>query len=170
MLKAVIFDFGHTIKREDPCGDPYLKDSPIDLMPGAREAIETIRLPKGIWANTRVATASDIRNWLVRANLDRHISWVAASFELGVRKPQREFFTQALAACGLQATDIVFVGNQLDTDIFGANRAGIRCVYLAGASYRSLDEVVSGDAKPTFTIETLFDLPDLVASLAVRTS
>jgi hypothetical protein len=57
MLRAVIFDFGHTIMREDSCTDPYLRDCPIALMPGAREAIENIILPKGIWANTQVATA-----------------------------------------------------------------------------------------------------------------
>src|SRR5438046_9719261 len=100
MVNAIVFDFGHTIMREDSVSDRYLQDCPIDLMPGAREAIETIRLPKAIWANTRVATAADIRSWLVRAGLDHHISWIAASFELGCRKPEREFFTRALATCG----------------------------------------------------------------------
>jgi putative hydrolase of the HAD superfamily len=165
MLKAVIFDFGHTIMREDSCADPYLRDCSIDLMPGAREAIETIQLPKGIWANTRVANAADIRDWLKRAGLDRQISWVAASYELGYRKPDRQFFTRALAACGLQPEDIVFVGNQLDTDVAGANGAGIRCIHLAGESYRSADERLSVDAKPTFTIDTLFELPSVIASL-----
>ena len=107
MVKAVIFDFGHTIMREDSCIDAYLRDCPVDLMPGAREAIEIIPLPKGIWANTRTATANDIRNWLVRAGLDHRISWVAASYELGCRKPEGEFFARALAACDLQATDTV---------------------------------------------------------------
>jgi FMN phosphatase YigB (HAD superfamily) len=166
MVKAVIFDFGHTIMREPSCIDPYLREGRIELMPGAREAIERIPLPKGIWANTRVATAIHIRNWLVRAGLDDQISWVAASLELGCRKPEPEFFTRALAACGLQAPDVVFVGNQLDTDIAGANRAGIRCVYLAGTAYRSVDEHLPVEAKPTFTIETLFELPGLIANLA----
>jgi FMN phosphatase YigB (HAD superfamily) len=165
MLKAVIFDLGHTIMREDSCKDPYLRNCPIDLMPGAREAIERIRLPKGIWANTRVATAADIRQWLQRAGLDHQISWVSVSYELGYRKPERQFFTGALAACGLQPEEIVFVGNQLDTDIAGANLAGIRCVYLAGTFYRSVDERSCAEAKPTFTIETLFELPGLISRL-----
>src|SRR5437773_2140539 len=109
MLKAIFFDFGHTIMREDSCIDPYLEDCPIDLMPGARAAIGRICLPKGIWANTRVAVAADIRKWLVRAGLDHQISWVAASFELECRKPERQFFTRALAACGLQPRDVLFV-------------------------------------------------------------
>jgi FMN phosphatase YigB (HAD superfamily) len=164
VLTAVIFDFGHTIMREDSCIDPYLRDCPIALMPGTRQAIENITLPKGIWANTRVAGASHIRNWLVRAGLDHHISWVVASCELGCRKPEPEFFARALTACSLQPNDIVFVGNQLDTDIVGANRAGIPSVHLAGDSYRSFDECPAV-VKPTFTIETLFELPALITSL-----
>jgi FMN phosphatase YigB (HAD superfamily) len=165
MLKAVIFDFGHTIMREDSCADPRLENCPTELMPGAREAIETIRLPKGIWANTRVATAADIRRWLERAGLDHQIRWVAASFELGCRKPDPEFFTRALATSGLESTEVLFVGNQLDTDIMGADRAGIQSVYLAGPAYRSADERGTQEAKPTFTIETLFELPALVSSV-----
>jgi len=161
-LKAVIFDFGHTIMREDSCADPFLVECAIELMPGAREAIETIQLPKGIWANTRLATAAHIRNWLTRAELNEHISWVVASYELGCRKPDPEFFAGALSACGLQKTEILFVGNQLNTDIVGANRVGIPCVYLAGDAYRSVDDRAVEEANPTFTIETLFDLPALV--------
>jgi FMN phosphatase YigB (HAD superfamily) len=156
-LKAVIFDFGHTVMREDSC---------VELMPGAREAIETIQLPKGIWANTKVATAADIRRWLMRAGLDHRIRWVSASFELGCRKPDPEFFRRALAECGLESNDVLFVGNQLDTDIAGANRAGIQSVYLAGPAYRSVDESVTHDVKPTFTVETLFELPGLVRVLS----
>jgi FMN phosphatase YigB (HAD superfamily) len=166
MLKAVIFDFGHTIMREDSCVDPHLENCPTELMPGAREAIETIQLPKGIWANTQVATVADIRRWLMRAGLDHQIRWVAASFELGCRKPDPEFFTRALAACGLESNEVLFVGNQLDTDIAGANRAGIQSVYLAGPAYRSVDERVPQDVKPAFTIETLFELPGLIRVLS----
>jgi len=165
VVKGVIFDFGHTIMREDSCNDPYLATCPIDLMPGAREAIETIPLPKGIWANTRIATAAHIRKWLVRAGLDDQITWIAASYELRHRKPEPEFFQRALASCGLHATDIVFIGNQLDTDILGANRAGIRSVYLTGPAYRSGDEQFAIEAKPTFSIETLQELPSLIATL-----
>ncbi len=146
--------------------DLELPDGPVELMPGAREAIERIRLPKGIWANTRVATANHIRSWLVRAGLDHQISWVVASYELGVRKPEPEFFRLAIAACGLQAADVLFVGNQLDSDIAGANQAGIRCVYLGDSCYRSVDENASAAAKPTFIIETLFDLPGLIERIS----
>jgi FMN phosphatase YigB (HAD superfamily) len=98
--------------------------------------------------------------------LDQHIRWVAASFELGYRKPDLEFFKRALAAGGLESNEVLFVGNQLNTDIIGANRAGIESVYLAGSAYRSVDDGVTPEAKPTFTIETLFELPALVRDLS----
>jgi FMN phosphatase YigB (HAD superfamily) len=132
MLKAVIFDFGQTIMPETLS----LADPPIQLMPGVFEAIIQIKLPKGIWANTWDVSALQIRSWLKRAGLDTYIQWVVTSFEIGHRKPSLEFFTSALAECGLRASEILFVGNQLNTDIVGANNAGIRSVYLADARYR----------------------------------
>ena len=161
MLKAVIFDFGQTIMPETL----NLEDCPVELMPGVVEAMSQIALPKGIWANTKEATASQIRSWLRRARLDAYIQWVITSFEIGHRKPSLEFFTAALAQCDLRASDIVFVGNQLNTDILGANNAGIRSVYLADARYRSPDDSPDRQVIPAYMIQTLFDLPRLIQSL-----
>jgi FMN phosphatase YigB (HAD superfamily) len=162
MLKAVIFDFGQTIMPETLS---IRQDCPVELMPGITEAMSQIMLPKGIWANTKEATASQIRSWLKRAGLDAYIQWVVTSFEIGHRKPSLEFFTSAQRECGLRASEIVFVGNQLNTDILGANNAGIRSVYLADARYRSADDLPETQIIPAYTIETLFDLPRLIQSL-----
>ena len=45
-------------------------------------------------------------------------------------------------------------------------RAGIRSVYLASKVYRSVDDCLTEEAKPTFTIETLFDLPPLISEIS----
>ena len=50
------------------------------------------------------------------------------------------FFDYALARCGCAPDDVLFIGNQLNTDIAGANRARIRSVWLAGDAYRSDDD------------------------------
>jgi FMN phosphatase YigB (HAD superfamily) len=159
-LKAVIFDFGHTIVEENTS-----LQQPPKLMPGVQEAVTAIRLPMGIWANTQTTTSAEIRAWLQPSGLDQHFRWIVTSYEVGHRKPSAEFFTQALAECGLNAADILFVGNQLNTDIIGAQSAGIATVYLTDPCYRSFDEVPTPDAKPTFTVPTLFELHDLVDRL-----
>ena len=57
------------------------------------------------------------------------------------------------------------MGNQLNTDIVGAQTVGIATVYVTDAIYRSSDEVPTPEAKPKFTIPTLFELPNLVEGL-----
>jgi FMN phosphatase YigB (HAD superfamily) len=56
---------------------------------------------------------------------------------------------------------VLFVGNQLNTDIAGAEAFGIRTVWLSGPAYRSDDDAPC-DASPTYTIRTLDDLPALL--------
>lgn len=72
-----------------------------------------------------------------------------------------EFFQYALARCGFAKDDVLFVGNQLNTDIAGAEAFGIRTVWLSGPAYRSDDDAPC-DASPTYTIQTLHDLPALL--------
>ena len=62
---------------------------------------------------------------------------------------------------------MLFVGNQLNTDVAGANGAGIRSVWLAGEAYRSDDDRPC-DAEPTYTIQSLMDLPGLLSRLAAE--
>ena len=160
-LTVVAFDWGHTLIDERRDRDVVLADRPAHLMPGVREALGAIDLPLAVWANTREGDERHVRAWLTRAGLDGVFSWVITSIDAGARKPLPRFFSYALARCGCTAGEVLFVGNQRDTDIAGANAAGIRSVRLSGDVYRSEDERPS-DASPTYTIESLADLPALV--------
>lgn len=161
-MKAVALDFGHTIidERVDFLGPGYHFDE-SHLMPGARHALEQLSLPLAVWANTRIAQASDIWQWLDRAALPEYVRWVATSIDAGARKPDAAFFTFALDLMELSAGDVLFVGNQLNTDIAGAQRCGIRSVYLSGAAYRGTDDGPAS-AVASHMIESLRDLPSLV--------
>jgi FMN phosphatase YigB (HAD superfamily) len=141
-----------------------IETRPIALMPGVREAVEGISLPKAVWANTRVADEAAVRAWLERAGLAPHFAHVVTSVDAGARKPARAFFECALARCGVGAGEVLFVGNQLNTDVAGAAACGIRTVWLSGAAYRSADDRAC-DTRATYTIETLAELPALLASL-----
>jgi ribonucleotide monophosphatase NagD (HAD superfamily) len=51
---------------------------------------------------------------------------------------------------------VIFVGNQLNTDIKGAVDYGIRCVWLSGEACRSPDDTYHPDEiRPTYTVATL---------------
>ena len=161
-LKAIAFDLGHTLMDERRDGHVPIDVRPVHLMPGVLNALEQIQLPLAVWANTREAADADVRRWLDRAGIGRRFRWVVTSVDAGVRKPAPEFFQFALARCGLVREDVLFVGNQLNTDIAGAEAFGIRTVWLSGPDYRSEDDGPC-DTRPTYTMLTLRELPTLLA-------
>jgi putative hydrolase of the HAD superfamily len=117
-------------------------------------------------ANTHRAAETEVRGWLDRAGLGRFFQWVITSVDAGVGKPAPEYFQYALARCGLATVDVLFVGNQLNTDIAGAEAFGIRTVWLSVPAYRS-DDHAPCNACPTYTIHTLNDLPAWPGALRV---
>jgi putative hydrolase of the HAD superfamily len=90
--------------------------------------------------------------------------------DAGARKPDRRFFSCALRKCKLKKEEVLFVGNQLNTDIRGANDYGIRCVWLFSRAYRSPDDTPSdalilSQVRPTHVIRSLKQLPALLEEL-----
>jgi putative hydrolase of the HAD superfamily len=74
-------------------------------------------------------------------------------------KPDRRAFEQALAAVGVTQPDqAVFVGDRLYDDVWGAQQAGLRAVWLA-------NDRGAYDVEPDGTIERLSDLPEMIAKL-----
>jgi FMN phosphatase YigB (HAD superfamily) len=163
-LKAVAFDWGHTVMDECRHADIPLDLRPVHLMPGVAEVLPQIALPMALWANTRVAAETEMREWLERAGLGALFRWVITSVDAGARKPAPQFFQYALARCGLAREDVLFVGNQLNTDVMGAEAFGIATVWLSSPLYRSADDAPC-KATPTHTIHTLNDLPALLRRL-----
>jgi putative hydrolase of the HAD superfamily len=164
-LKAIAFDWGHTLMDERRDRAVPLDIRPIHLMPGVPYVLSHVPGPLAVWANTRSAGEAEVRGWLKRAGIDRFFSWVITSTDAGARKPARAFFDYALARCGCAPDDVLFVGNQLNTDIAGAAALGIRTVWLSAPAYRSDDDAPC-EAAPTHTIPTLADLPALVERLS----
>ena len=163
-LKAIAFDWGHTLMDERLDEHIPLEARPVHLMPGVAEVLPQLMLPLAVWANTRVAREVEVRGWLNRAGLGPLFPWVITSVDAGARKPAPEFFEYALARCGLTKDDVLFVGNQLNTDIAGGEAFGIRTVWLCGSAHHSVDDRPC-TAKATHAIETLYGLPALVQTL-----
>jgi len=164
-LRAVLFDWGHTIIHETADAHLDLLKRPIHLMPDVETVLPQIGLPMGIWANTRTP-GPGIREWLARAGVSNYFEWVVTSEDLGIRKPHTQYFARALEACGLERHEVLFVGNQLNTDILGAHDYGIASVWLSGAAHRSRDDAPTpAEVRPTYVIEGLGELPQLVQAL-----
>lgn len=118
------------------------------LLPGALEFCRTLRdagLELAI-ATNGMTTAQ--RGRYHRSGLDQVIPHLFISMELGVQKPNPAFFQTILDKLGADGpSQAVMIGDGLDTDILGGNRAGIDTIWF-NPEGRSL----SGPARPTYTV------------------
>lgn len=97
------------------------------------------------------------------------VSWVVSE-TIGVQKPGKEMFQEAMDQLGLNDGDkhrIVMVGNNLRKDVLGANQFGITSVWIDW-SPRYFHEPRSGAEKPDYTIHTPAELKPLLDTLEAK--
>jgi putative hydrolase of the HAD superfamily len=91
--------------------------------------------------------------------------WV--SDEIGYRKPSIHAYLPALQAVGAPASDCLYIGDGLATDILGANAASMRSVLIARDGKDSATIV---QAEPWRVIQSLWQLRDLLVEEDVASS
>ena len=110
--------------------------------------------------------AGDVqREKLARTPLAGYFAEIVISVEVGVGKPDPRLFEIALGRLGVAASDAVMVGDSRLRDVAGAQRAGMRAVWIdRGASWEG-----DGPA-PDATIRRLSDLRAALDALERRTA
>lgn len=161
-LKLIAFDVGHTLIDESIDAATFVP--PIRLMPYVDQVLPQLRLPMAAWSNTRSAREADVRRLFAAAEIDQFFCSIVTSVDAGHRKPDPNFFHFALQQCGMSADQVLFVGNQINTDVCGGVRCGIQTVWVAGAPHRSPDDALS-PVRPHFVIDSLSELPRLIRRL-----
>ncbi|OFA02277.1 HAD family hydrolase [Duganella sp. HH101] len=79
--------------------------------------------------------------------LHHHFDTVLASSRFGRAKPDPSIFLAACAAMGVAPADAVYVGDDLRLDVQGAQRAGLRAVWMnRGGSAAHLEAGIAPDA------------------------
>lgn len=133
------------------------------IFPDVRDSLRALtgRFPIGVVANAD-------HGYLMRC-LDSNglrFDVVADSETARCRKPQPRIFRRACEALSVPASQAVMVGDTPDTDIAGAQRAGIKAVWLN----REHRDWPADSKRPDAIIEQLGQLPDVLRELdpAVR--
>jgi putative hydrolase of the HAD superfamily len=101
-------------------------------IPGAREALVAFHAAGVVMAVVSNASfsADVIHHDIARYGLADHLAFVMVSADYVVRKPNPMLFDTAAARLGVSPSEIWFVGDRLDTDVAGAQAAGIPAVWL----------------------------------------
>ncbi|HEY7848571.1 MAG TPA: HAD family hydrolase [Ktedonobacterales bacterium] len=123
------------------------------------DALPTLDRLHGAYALALITNgAPDIqRDKLARCGVEPYFPVVAVSVEAGVAKPDPAIFAQTLDALEVSPAEAVMVGDSPARDILGANRAGVRAIWI-----RRAGQPLTSGALPDATITTLDDLAALL--------
>ncbi len=81
------------------------------------------------------------------------------SEELGCAKPSKMYFDKVFASIGKPSRkEVLVIGDNLNSDILGANRYGLDSVYFDHGQSRK-----GGTGRPTYTIDHLSQIPEIVS-------
>ena len=130
------------------------------LSPGCRDMLDVLRVRYRLGIVTN-GPAESQRHKFEHTGLQKYFEFFLPSGEVGVEKPAPEIFRIALERLDLVPDEAVFVGDHLDLDIIGAQRAGMKAIWYSGAAKRPDDPFIIPDA----TIHRLEDLPALLETL-----
>lgn len=94
--------------------------------------------------------------------LDRYFSSVLVSGDVGFRKPEPRFFNMALAQMGLAPSEVIFIGNDMYRDVYGAKQLGMKTVFFRS---NQGDHDYHG-ADPDYIIYQFSELPRAIEFLS----
>lgn len=78
-----------------------------------------------------------------------------------IGKPSLEFFRIALDDMGLKSSDVAIVGDDIDADVGGGQRAGLQGILARTGKYRQ-NYAEASPIKPDWIIDSIKDLPGLM--------
>ncbi len=109
------------------------------------------------------------RYWQTETGLHIDIGAIVAGLEYAtgkeatvIGKPSRSFFELAVSDMGLRLDEVAMVGDDINSDVGGAQRAGMTGILVRTGKYRP-HLVEQSDVQPDFTIDSIADLPDLLS-------
>jgi phospholysine phosphohistidine inorganic pyrophosphate phosphatase len=92
----------------------------------------------------------------------RALEYAAGRTAVVVGKPDATFYGAAVAALRLSADEVVMIGDDIHTDVEGAQQAGLTGVLVRTGKFSASD--LSGEVTPDAVLDSLADLPRWWAS------
>ena len=138
---------------------------PVDeaVIESALEALKAAGYRLGVISNAGVD--QDVQTLVDKAEICSYLEFVITSAASGRRKPDGRIFALGLQLFGLSPDEVVMVGDTLTADILGANLMGITSVWITRRADTPGNRKNQDLIKPRAKIETLAELPGLLASL-----
>ena len=172
-LEQLIVTCGHSPTRNELIHlEQLLWTAAIPTATPADGAIETLTRLRDAGIRTGIVSYADIpvfeallKQTRLAGSTDIEIcSEVARSC-----KPHPEIFHTALRSIGVDPSDAMFVGDDIDTDIVGGNRIGMRTALLSARQFTVGDGSTNGpETQPDHHLDSLNDVINIVIGNLAR--
>jgi len=131
-LSTIIFDWGDTIMRDFKLPGPMKNWDYVEPIPGARELLErvSLRFTCCIATSADHSNTNDMKEALKRVAIDHYFHYYFSSNDLGVMKPDPEFFKAILKKMNIRSQNCIAVGNLYQKDVVPAKAAGLTTVFF----------------------------------------
>ncbi|RLM72427.1 HAD family hydrolase [Halorubrum sp. Atlit-26R] len=111
---------------------------------------------------TNLTTRVQLRK-LVRLGIDDRIDLLVTSEEVGREKPSALPFTSALAELDRRPSEALAVGDNVETDVAGANAVGLDSALFVADGEAPADAELSEEQRPDRRLDALADLTEVAA-------
>ncbi|MBR1944754.1 MAG: HAD family hydrolase [Alphaproteobacteria bacterium] len=135
----------------------------LQLYPNVKKTLQTLQ------KKYKLAAVSDGQAVWAKAELNAvgladFFNPLLVSSDYGYRKPDHRLFKKALKKMNMKPEEVIFIGNDLYRDIYGANEMGIKSVFFKS----NQGDHTYAAAKPDYTITRFADLETAIKSLAAE--
>lgn len=114
----------------------YLDPSPVEGIEDFLTFLEKKAVPYACLSNT-IYTEEDTRKAITRHIPAHHLSFVLASSEIGVKKPNPDFFLAGLSRADVTPENAVYIGDSFLQDVYGSFNAGFSKSYWLNHKHAS---------------------------------
>ncbi|MQG21487.1 MAG: HAD family hydrolase [SAR202 cluster bacterium] len=128
--------------------------SKLKLFPQILESLDVLSEYYVLGIITNGLAAQQTRK-LRTLQLERFFPIIIIDEKLGTSKPNAEIFEVAIAKAGCKPNQAMYVGDQWDVDVRGANLAGLHAVWI---NHDGLEQPKFGHAK--FVLHSVAELPE----------
>jgi putative hydrolase of the HAD superfamily len=157
-VEGAIRDLGlHATELGEECAGLWRFIGAEDLLahsPGCTAVLDALKSSYRLGVITN-GPAEAQRHKFEHAGLEDYFEVFLPSGEIGIHKPDPEIFLVALERMDLAPHEAVFIGDHLDLDVIGAQRAGMRGILYNPGHRRHRDPYITPDA----VIRHLEELP-----------
>lgn len=132
-----------------------------DIYPDVRPTFAQLRAD-GLWL--AIAGNQTVRaGGLLRELFTGDVDLIGTSDDWGASKPDPSFFERVSEVVPAAVGEILYVGDRLDNDVLPAARAGMRTALIRRGPWGWIQQHDPAAEQATFRIDSLAELPELIA-------